>query len=166
MTPTSADRPEHAKSVPPTSRYRSLMRMPCGAHHSIQFEDGARSICLTAQVRTVGPDLVGTLTEIDATVRSAMCRNIKTLFNFEPPATQDEIRAASLQFVRKLSGFNKPSKANREAFDAAVDAVACIADELMGSLTTTSVPRNRETEAEKARERVAKRFGPRPAATG
>jgi len=95
-----------------------------------------------------------------------MCRNIKTLFNFDPPATDDEIRAASLQFVRKLSGFNQPSRANREAFDTAVDAVAEIADELIGSLTTASLPRNREAEAEKARERAAKRFGPRRAAPG
>ena len=88
-----------------------------------------------------------------------MCRNIKTLFNFDPPATDDEIRAASLQFVRKLSGFNKPSRANQAAFDEAVDAVAGIADELISSLTTSAAPRNREVEAEKARARAAKRFG-------
>jgi hypothetical protein len=117
-------------------------------------------------VRTVRVDLIGILAEIDAIRRSPMCRNIKTLFNFEPPATEDEIRAASLQFVRKLSGFNKPSKANQEAFEAAVDAVAGIADELIASLTTASLPRNRETETEKARERAAKRFGPSTAATG
>ena len=88
-----------------------------------------------------------------------MCRNIKTLYNFDPPATQDEVHAASLQFVRKLSGFNKPSRANQEAFDSAVEAVAAVATELMSSLTTSSAPRNREIEAERARERAAKRFG-------
>ena len=88
-----------------------------------------------------------------------MCRNIKTLFNFEPPATQDEIRAASLQFVRKLSGFNKPSKANQAAFDSAVDAISNAADELLASLTTQARPRNREVEAAKARQRAAQRFG-------
>ena len=75
-----------------------------------------------------------------------MCRNIKTLFNFEPPATEDEIRDASLQFVRKLSGFNKPSRANQAAFDTAVEAVSQVAQELLGSLTTNSTPRNREVE--------------------
>ncbi len=88
-----------------------------------------------------------------------MCRNIKTLFNFEPPATEDEIRAASLQFVRKLSGFNKPSKANQPAFDAAVDAVAGTAQELLRSLVTTAKPRDRDVEAQKARLRAAQRFG-------
>ena len=88
-----------------------------------------------------------------------MCRNIKTLYNFEPPATGDEVRAASLQFVRKISGFNKPSRANQVAFDAAVDGVAKIAEELLGSLTTAAPPRDREVEAEKARARTAKRFG-------
>ena len=88
-----------------------------------------------------------------------MCRNIKTLFNFEPPATQDEIRAASLQFVRKLSGFNRPSRANQPAFDAAIDAVSLVASELIASLTTEANPRNREVEAAKARQRAEKRFG-------
>ena len=88
-----------------------------------------------------------------------MCRNIKTLFNFDPPATDDEIKAASLQFVRKLSGFNKPSKANEPAFDAAVAMVADVARTLIDSLATTAPPRNRETEAEKARARAAMRFG-------
>ncbi len=88
-----------------------------------------------------------------------MCRNIKTLFNFDPPATDDEVRAASLQFVRKLSGFQKPSQANREAFDLAVDEVATAAQALLAALTTTSAPRNREVEAAKARARAAKRFG-------
>jgi len=87
-----------------------------------------------------------------------MCRNIKTLFNFEPPATEEEIRAASLQFVRKLSGFNKPSRANQAVFDAAVDSISVVASELLGSLTTTADPRNREVEADKARARAAQRF--------
>ena len=88
-----------------------------------------------------------------------MCRNIKTLFNFDPPATEEEIRAASLQFVRKLSGFNKPSKVNQEAFDEAIDSVTQAATILLASLQTSAVPKNRETEAEKARESTAKRFG-------
>ncbi len=88
-----------------------------------------------------------------------MCRNIKTLFNFEPPATELEIRDASLQFVRKLSGFNVPSKANEAAFDHAVEQVAATARELMASLRTTAAPRNREVEAAKARERSLARFG-------
>ena len=87
-----------------------------------------------------------------------MCRSIKTLFNFEPPATKDEIRAASLQFVRKLSGFNKPSKANEEAFNNAVDRVSAAAEALIDSLVTTAIPRDRETEAARARERAANRF--------
>ena len=88
-----------------------------------------------------------------------MCRNIKTLFNFEPPATEEEIRAASLQFVRKLSGFNKPSHANAAAFTQAVDDVAAVARTLIKSLTTTAQPRDREVEAAKARERTRERFG-------
>ncbi|MDI1428517.1 DUF2277 domain-containing protein [Polyangium sorediatum] len=87
-----------------------------------------------------------------------MCRNIKTLFNFEPPATEEEIRAASLQFVRKLSGFNKPSRANEAAFEQAVEDVAATARALMQSLSTTAEPRDREVEAEKARERSRQRF--------
>lgn len=87
-----------------------------------------------------------------------MCRNIKTLFNFEPPATEDEIRAASLQFVRKLSGFNKPSQANEAAFAQAVDEVAAAARTLLGSLATQAAPRDREVEADKARERSRLRF--------
>ena len=88
-----------------------------------------------------------------------MCRAIKTLHNFSPPATNDEIRASSLQFVRKLSGFTKPSKANEEAFNRAVDEIAHIAHHLLDSLVTNALPRNRETEALKARARSAKRFG-------
>ena len=87
-----------------------------------------------------------------------MCRNIRTLFNFEPPATEDEIRASALQFVRKLSGFNRPSKANEEAFNRAVDTVTRAARELIDSLVTTAPPRDREVEAEKARARSALRF--------
>jgi hypothetical protein len=90
-----------------------------------------------------------------------MCRNIKTLFNFEPPATEDEIRAASLQFVRKLSGFNSPSKANQAAFERAVDDVAAAASALIASLVTTATPRDREIEAERAKARAAIRFAPR-----
>jgi hypothetical protein len=87
-----------------------------------------------------------------------MCRNIKTLFNFEPPATEQEIRAASLQFVRKLSGFNTPSKANQVAFAKAVDDVAAVARTLLESLVTNAEPRDREVEAARARERSALRF--------
>ena len=90
-----------------------------------------------------------------------MCRSIKTLFNFEPPATEEEIRAASLQFVRKLSGFNKPSKANEESFNRAVEEVAGIARGLLENLETTAAPRDRETEAQKARARALERFGAR-----
>jgi len=88
-----------------------------------------------------------------------MCRNIKTLHNFAPPATEDEIRASSLQFVRKLSGFTKPSKANELAFNRAVDDVAHAAHHLLDSLVANSPPRDREIEAMKARTRSAKRFG-------
>ncbi|MBL8190644.1 MAG: DUF2277 domain-containing protein [Acidobacteria bacterium] len=87
-----------------------------------------------------------------------MCRNIKTLFNFEPPVTDDEIHAASLQFVRKLSGFNKPSKANEAAFLAAVEEVAAVSKRLLSSLETNAPPKNREEEAAKARARSAQRF--------
>jgi hypothetical protein len=87
-----------------------------------------------------------------------MCRNIKTLFNFDPPATDEEIRAASLQFVRKLSGFNAPSKANEASFDQAIDDVAKIARTLIGSLKTAATPRNREEVAAMARARAAERF--------
>ena len=88
-----------------------------------------------------------------------MCRSIKTLFNFEPPATEIEIRDASLQFVRKLSGFSVPSKANEAAFERAVEAVAATARELMGALVTSADPRHREVEAAKAKARSAARFG-------
>jgi hypothetical protein len=88
-----------------------------------------------------------------------MCRNIKTLFNFDPPVTEDEVRAASLQFVRKISGFTKPSKANEEAFLAAVEDVAAVSMRLLRSLETTATPKNREEEAAKAKARAAERFG-------
>jgi hypothetical protein len=87
-----------------------------------------------------------------------MCRNIKPLFNFEPPATEDEIRAASLQFVRKLSGMNRPSTANQAAFDTAIDEISAAAVRLLASLQTNAQPRNREIEAERARARSATRF--------
>ncbi len=88
-----------------------------------------------------------------------MCRNIRTLYNFDPPATSDEVHAAALQFVRKISGFNKPSRANEVAFDRAVADVSAIATTLLESLTTSAAPKNREVEAAKARARAAKRFG-------
>jgi hypothetical protein len=89
-----------------------------------------------------------------------MCRNIKTLFNFDPPVTPEEIRAASLQFVRKISGLNKPSKANEPSFLAAVDEIAAVSTRLLHSLETTAPPKNREEEAATARARAAERFGP------
>jgi hypothetical protein len=89
-----------------------------------------------------------------------MCRNIRPLFNFEPPVTEDEVRAASLQFVRKISGFSKPSKANEAAFYAAVGEIAEVATRLLHSLETNAPPRNREQEAAKAKARAAERYGP------
>ncbi len=88
-----------------------------------------------------------------------MCRNIKTLFNFEPPATDEEIHASALQFVRKLSGFTRPSAANQQAFDTAVEEIGASARRLLDSLTTAAPARDRETEAERARERARRRFG-------
>ena len=88
-----------------------------------------------------------------------MCRNIRTLYNFDPPVTGEEVRAASLQFVRKISGFNKPSKANEAAFQAAIEEISGIATRLLGSLETTAPPKNREEEAAKAKARAAGRFG-------
>jgi hypothetical protein len=88
-----------------------------------------------------------------------MCRNIKTLFNFDPPVTEEEVRAASLQFVRKISGFTKPSKGNEPAFLAAVDEMASISNRLLHSLETNAPPKNREEEAAKAKARAAQRFG-------
>lgn len=87
-----------------------------------------------------------------------MCRNIRTLYNFDPPATEEEIRAAALQYVRKISGFNKPSRANEEAFATAVDAVTLISSRLLTDLRTSAHPRDRETERAKARARAAERF--------
>ena len=88
-----------------------------------------------------------------------MCRNIRTLFNFDPPVTEEEVRAASLQFVRKISGFNKPSKANEAAFYAAIDDIAAVSMRLLTSLETTASPKNREEEAARARQRTMARFG-------
>ena len=88
-----------------------------------------------------------------------MCRNIKTLFNFDPRATTDEVMASSVQFVRKLSGFTKPSKANEAAFDLAVERVSAAAEDLLNSLVTNAPPRDRDTEAARAKERAAMRFG-------
>jgi hypothetical protein len=88
-----------------------------------------------------------------------MCRNIKTLFNFDPPVTTEEVRAASLQFVRKITGFNKPSKANEAAFMAAIDEIAAISNRLLLSLETNAPPKNREEEAARAKARAAERFG-------
>jgi hypothetical protein len=88
-----------------------------------------------------------------------MCRNIKTLFNFDPPVTDSEVHAASLQFVRKITGFNKPSKANEEAFEAAIEEIAGISSRLLHSLETTAPPKNREEEAAKAKARAEQRFG-------
>ena len=90
-----------------------------------------------------------------------MCRNIRPLFNFDPPTTGEEVRAASLQFVRKISGFTKPSKANEDAFSRAVDEVAAAARTLVDSLTTSAPPRDREVEAAKAKARAAERYAPR-----
>jgi hypothetical protein len=87
-----------------------------------------------------------------------MCRNIRTLYNFEPPASEDEVRAAALQYVRKISGFTKPSQANEEAFERAVEAVTAVSRDLLVSLQTTAPPKDREVEAAKARARAAKRY--------
>ena len=95
-----------------------------------------------------------------------MCRNIKTLYNFSPPATNDELRASALQFVRKLSGFNKPSKQNEAAFDQAVERVTLVARELLDSLVTNAPPRDRDVEAAKAKAKAAERFGPKQPSIG
>jgi len=89
---------------------------------------------------------------------TGMCRNIRTLYNYEPPATDDEVRSAALQYVRKISGFNKPSQANAEPFERAVDAVAAASTQLLGALSTAAPPRDREVEAAKARARAQQRF--------
>ena len=100
----------------------------------------------------------GQPTQFEARI-NCMCRNIKTLFNFEPPASTDEVNASSLQFVRKLSGMNKPSKANEEAFTLAVERVSAAAQEMLNTLVTQAPPRDRDVEAAKAKERSAARFG-------
>jgi hypothetical protein len=87
-----------------------------------------------------------------------MCRNIRTLYNYEPPATEDEVRGAALQYVRKISGFTKPSRANAEAFERAVDAVAAVSGELLASLSTAAPPKDRDVEAAKAKARAAERY--------
>jgi hypothetical protein len=87
-----------------------------------------------------------------------MCRNIRSLYNFEPPASEDEVRAAALQYVRKISGFSKPSQANADAFERAIDAIAAVSAELLDELVTSAPPRDREVEAAKARARAAERF--------
>jgi hypothetical protein len=92
-----------------------------------------------------------------------MCRNIRTLHNFEPPATEDEVRGAALQYVRKISGYTKPSKANEAAFERAVNAVAAASERLLAELTTSAPPRDREIEAARARARAAERYGTAPA---
>ena len=108
-------------------------------------------------------DAANRLPKIDGWARQyevrVMCRNIKTLFNFDPPVTSEEVQAASLQFVRKITGFNKPSQANQAAFEAAIDEIAGISARLLHSLGTTAPPKNREEEAAKARARAAERFG-------
>ncbi len=88
-----------------------------------------------------------------------MCRNIRTLHNFEPPATEDEVRGAALQYVRKISGYTKPSKANEAAFERAIDAVAAVSSQLLAELTTSAPPKDREVEAARARARAAERYG-------
>jgi len=90
-----------------------------------------------------------------------MCRNIKTLYNFNPPATSDEVNASALQFVRKLSGFNKPSKINEQAFELAVERVSAAAQEMLNNLVTAAAPRDREVEAQRAKERAELRYGPK-----
>src|SRR5262245_45312865 len=96
---------------------------------------------------------------MDESPENVMCRNIKTLFNFAPPATDEEIRASSLQFVRKLSGFNRPARGNEAAFHRAVEEVTTVARKLLDSLLTTAEPRNRDVEAQRARANAAQRFG-------
>jgi hypothetical protein len=101
----------------------------------------------------------GDATRFERQLPTFMCRNIKTLFNFDPPATSDEVQASSLQFVRKLSGMNKPSKANEEAYYLAIERVAAAAQEMLNTLVTNAPPRDREIEAERAKERSALRYG-------
>jgi len=99
------------------------------------------------------------IASVNARIENLMCRNIKPLFNFEPPVTDEEIRAASLQFVRKISGFNKPSKANEAAFMSAVEGIARVSSDLLDSLESNAAPKNREEEAAKAKARAQLRFG-------
>lgn len=140
--------------VPPAEQARSDSRQPDVPRGAVV--DGAPRICgrgMPALHRGAGLPPPG---------RSAyawrMCRNIRTLYNFDPPASQEEVRAAALQYVRKISGFSKPSRANEEAFVQAVDAVARASHELLDALQTTAEPKNREAEAAKARARAAQRY--------
>jgi hypothetical protein len=126
----------------------------CGSLGTVQW--AATFGCFKGCARQSSISLAGLKLQ---TWRLVMCRNIRTLYNFEPPATDDEIRASALQFVRKLSGFTRPSKTNEAAFNRAVDAVTEAAHELLASLVTTAPPRDRAHEAAKARARSAARFG-------
>src|SRR6202045_1512775 len=144
-----ADRSSH------TGRRRlskSAAALRCGTHKQEKRVDRHGNRCNLAAISII-------LFYCAHPVRFVMCRNIKTLYNFKPPATEEEIRASSLQFVRKLSGFTRPSKSNELAFDRAVKCVADAAHELLASLVTNATPRDREVEALKARARSASRFG-------
>jgi hypothetical protein len=133
----------------PRSRWRSAV-FPCTFPDLRRVAPVARTLLPRS-----GAAFVCTSTKSELT---AMCRNIRTLFNFDPPVTDDEVRAASLQFVRKITGFNKPSKANEQAFQAAIDEIAGVSNRLLRSLETSAPPKNREEEAAKAKARAAERF--------
>jgi hypothetical protein len=136
------------------SRERSLVRRIVAAPQNLSYLLHGRQL-------HGGGDLKGISTSalsMQTSEVNVVCRSIKTLFNFQPPVTEDEIRDASLQFVRKVSGFNKPSKANEAAFLAAVDEIAAVSANLLGSLETNAPPRNRTVEAAKAQARAAERF--------
>ena len=139
---------------PPREEYEILTRCFTMNDCSLSFEEIRRESALAVMGWCAGSS-AGTFGATD------MCRSIKTLFNFEPPATEEEMRAAALQFVRKLSGFNAPSKANQAAFDRAIEEVADAARTLISSLVTSAEPRNRVAEARRARARSAARFPPR-----
>ena len=112
----------------------------------------------TRLLRSLGREKIAAALHVHPEVTLFMCRNIKTLFNFDPPVTEEEVRAASLQFVRKITGFNKPSRTNEAAFAAAVDEVAAISSRLLHSLDSSAPPKNREEEAAKAKARAVARF--------
>jgi hypothetical protein len=123
-----------------------------------------RPYCLRSRTGIIAPPGVPKSRHLrenvsESNTQTTMCRNIKTLFNFAPPVTDDEVRAASLQFVRKITGFNKPSKVNEESFQAAIEEIAAISTRLLHSLETTAPPKNREEEAAKAKARAAERYG-------